>query len=169
LRPLDIEPFNEWGEWADQIWKSFRTTCAFTVNREVKNLREMYPLNDPRLLRFVMKRDRHPVAWAVVLNTRMREDKYFGDLQVATILDCLCAPGEFVRAIRAVSDVLAGSGSDLTITNQSHPACQSALRQAGFLVGPSNYLVGLSKAISDQASNGAIHITRGDGDGRMHL
>jgi len=65
--------------------------------------------------------------------------------------------------------VLAGTGADLTITNESHPACQSAFRQAGFLVGPSNYLVGLSKAISDQASNGAIHITRGDGDGPIHL
>ena len=43
----------------------------------------------------------------------------------------------------------------------------------GFLAGPSNYLLATSKAMTDLVSPpdaaSRIHLTRGDGDGRIHL
>jgi hypothetical protein len=170
-RPLEIESSPHWGDWADMLWIQFREKCAFAVNRDSKNLREMYPASDPKLIRFLLRRDGEPVAWAAALNTAMQDDKYFGNLRVATILDCVATTREMTAAITTVAAALAHEGADLVISNQSHSAWQRAFRGAGFLLGPSNYLVGVSKAIASAIPDrsGEIHITRGDGDGRVHL
>jgi len=72
-----------------------------------------------------------------------------------------------------IDNVVRHQGADLVITNQTHAAMQAAFSHAGFQRGPSNYILGLSKAIAEKVRAGrgeaAIHITRGDGDGRMHL
>lgn len=170
---LATETPADWGDWADDIWQRFRAECSFAISRDRETLRELYPPTEPRLVRFLVRQRNRPVAWAAALLTQMSGDKFFGNLKVATILDC---PGDFATmapAILAVTRALAARGADLVITNQSHRACQAAFRSAGYLRGPSNYCVGVSKAIAGIALAGSgeerIYITRGDGDGRMHL
>lgn len=71
------------------------------------------------------------------------------------------------------AQALAGDGADLVISNQMHAEMQAAFRQAGFCRGPSNYQLGMSPPLTERVRAGggedAIHLTRGDGDGRMHL
>ena len=103
----------------------------------------------------------------------MRAHKHFGDLTVATILDC-AAPAEAAAMVSClVSAEIETSGADLVVTNQSHTMWQRAFRESGFLAGPSNYLLATSKPLSQDilAAGGVdrIHVTRGDGDGRIHL
>jgi hypothetical protein len=74
----------------------------------------------------------------------------------------------------AVDSELAQRGADLVLLNHSHESWIHAFRAAGFLSGPSNYTLGMSKTLADaiRAREGGeklIHITRGDGDGRVHL
>jgi hypothetical protein len=172
-RGLTIETIAEWGDWADAIWDQFKTACSFATLRDARTLSDLYNTGDPAMNCFLLRRDGRPIAWAAALNTRMRDNQYFGDLQVATILDCVGASGDLAPAIDLVSRELAKRGADLVLTNQTHSAMQSAFSNAGFQRGPSNYILGVSKTITERVRGGrgeaAIHITRGDGDGRMHL
>jgi len=162
-----------WESWADDIWSSFRQRCSFAVARDARMLCDLYPIADPSLHRFLLFRDQRPVAWAVALNTQMNRDKYFGDLRVATILDCVGYAGELAPAVFKVSEAMAAAGAELVISNQLHGDMTAAFAQAGFFRAPSNYQAGLSKPLMERVNSGlgpeAIHLTRGDGDGRMHL
>jgi len=170
---LTVEPVVEWGEWADPIWTGFRATCSFATARDAATLRYLYPSSEPRSLRFLVRHAGRPVAWAAALNTPMRNDGFFGDLRVATIMDCIGEAPALPAAIHAVAQALAAEGADLVIANQTHAAMIAAFRKAGFAEGPSNFHLGISKGIAARVREGlglaAVHITRGDGDGRMHL
>ena len=96
------------------------------------------------------------------------------NLRVGTILDCVALPTA-MRAVAALTDrQMASRGLDLVLTNQSHRSWGKAFRVAGFLSGPSNYLLGMSPALASTINSERdglkyIHVTRGDGDGRTNL
>jgi len=76
--------------------------------------------------------------------------------------------------MRAAADCLADRGVDLIICNQAHGAWTVALRTAGFLAGPSNFIFGTSKPLQAGLSPlepalGRPYIMRGDGDGPVNL
>lgn len=170
---LDVADPGAWGAWADEIWSRFVPNCSFAITRDAAALREFHPAADKRMVRLVLKRDGKPVGWAAALLTRMHDDKYFGNLKVATIMDCVAAVEDLPAAIVASTNELGRRGADLVITNQTHTLCQNAFRAAGYLSGPSNYCLGVSKTITEAVKNaggdGTIYVTRADGDGRMHL
>ena len=79
---------------------------------------------------------------------------------------------EDAAAIAArIRTALAANGADLIVTNQSHASWVDAFARAGFLKGPSNYLLAMSRPLAQAVGDGSarVHITRGDGDGRIHL
>ncbi len=170
---LSTEVAKEWGSWVDEIWDQVRASLSFAVCRDKKTLKDLYPASETRVMRLLVRRGDAVVGWATTLDTQMKGDKYFGDLRVATILDCMARPDELTGVVYAISKTLQRGGADLILSNQSHNAWQDAFRRSGFLQGPSNYCLGISKAIADalQADEGTsrIYFTRGDGDGRMHL
>ena len=170
---LQVEDPGEWGKWAHEIWQDFVPKCSFAVSRDAVALPEFHPESDKRMVRLLVKRSGKPVGWAAALLTQMQDDKYFGNLKVATILDCLAGEAEMPAAIAAVTAELGRRGADLVITNQTHALCQEAFRAAGYLSGPSNYCLGISKtiatAVDAAGGDGTIYVTRADGDGRMHL
>ncbi len=170
-----IERVSEWGDWADPIWERFRTCCSFAVCRDRRALEAMYDLRrDPRLIVLLVRKNSQPMGWTANYSTAMRDSVYFGNMHVGAILDGAAAP-EAMRASAELTDrFLALLGANLVITNQTHQAWVEAYRQCGFLAGPSNYVVAVSKKLVKAAAaapGGAdrMHITRGDGDGRIHL
>ncbi len=178
LRGLTFTPAASWGPWADEIWRQYEPRCSFAVVRDRSTLDLLYPLNGSSLDRGQIKagivhRDSCPIGWATWLNTAMQNDKHFGNLTVATILDCVSAPEHAVSMIQLVAGHVAGTGADLIISNQSHSLWTKAFRRAGFLAAPSNYLLATAKSLTAAivAGGGAerVHLTRGDGDGRIHL
>lgn len=170
---LSAEIVTEWGPWADEIWDHVRASFSFAICRDRKTLEDLYPASESRVMRLLIRRGNQVAGWATALNTQMQGDRYFGDLRVATILDCMAPPSDLTAVIRTVSKTLQRAGADLIISNQSHSVWQGAFRRAGFLEGPTNYCLGISKPISDAIQSGAgqaaIYYTRGDSDGRMHL
>jgi len=170
---LSIETVAEWGAWADGFWEGARAQFSFAIARDRRTLEDLYPASETRLIRVLVRRGARAVAWAAALDTQMRGDRYFGDLRVATILDCMGDPKSLTGAVGCVSAALREAGADLIISNQSHRLWQNAFRRNGFLAGPVNYCLGISKPIADDVQAhgglGAIYFTRGDGDGRMHL
>jgi hypothetical protein len=70
--------------------------------------------------------------------------------------------------------LLRDRGVDLIVSNHLHHAWTKALADAGYLRGPSNFLFVVSPALAAlldpfEASADQMHMTRGDGDGPIHL
>ncbi len=163
-----------WGAWADELWERFRTDCSFGVRRDQPTLAALYNTPHDRSQVFRLDRDGRATGWIACQVTQMQNDKYFGDMKVATILDCVANP-EGMRALVAMSvRELDAQGADIIVTNQSHTAWIEAFRASGFLAQRSNYILATNKRLTQAISaqpNGweRIHFTRGDGDGRFHL
>jgi hypothetical protein len=170
---LTVDRMTSWGPWADEIWERYRNQCSFAVVRDRTTLDLLYPLVEKRLVVYLVSKGSSPIGWTAWLNTPMRNDAYFGNLRVVTVLDCVAVP-EFAESFaRLITGHLEDSGADLVITNQAHCIWTSAFRKAGFLSAASNYLLatskGLSAAILAAGGERRVHLTRGDGDGRIHL
>lgn len=170
---LFLTPITTWGAWADEIWSQYERHCSFAVLRDRSTLQLLYPLNGDRVRACVVHYGSRPVGWAAWLNTPMQNDKYFGNLHVVTILDCI-APPEYADIVaHLIADHVSESQADLLISNQAHSLWVRAFRRSGFLTASSNYLLATSRKFSAaiQAGGGEerLHLTRGDSDGRIHL
>jgi hypothetical protein len=173
LRGLSIERVTSWDSWADEIWTEYRTQCSFAVVRDRSTLDLLYPLATERWMVSLVRQGLTPIGWAAWLNTPMRNDQHFGSLRVATILDCVAVAEQADVVAFAITRHLEESGADLLITNQAHFLWTAAFRRAGFLPAGSNYLLATSKQLTAAILAGGgeqrTHLTRGDGDGRIHL
>jgi hypothetical protein len=165
--PVEHELPAAFGAWADDIWEHARASYALTAERGAATLAALYPASDSRFLRL---RTAH--GWALLLDTRMRDHKQFGDLRVGSIVDCMAEPTGAADVMQAATAELERRGVDLIVSNQLHRDWSLALRRAGFRNGPSNFLLALSPALAasaGDASESAWHFNRGDGDGPIHL
>ncbi len=165
---------SSWGDWADEVWRAFAGEVRFAVLRDAAVLGELYPPGDSRLRIYRVQAGAKVAGWAAALLTPMRGHAQFGDLCVATILDCAATPGGFSTVAALADEALAGEGADVVITNQSLARWRQAFRVAGFRAAPSNYQLACSPPLAaalgrSPVAEGLVHITRGDGDGRIHL
>ena len=159
-----LKEVGEIGAWADEIWEASHGAYGMIAVRSSEVLRQLYPASSPRFLRIQVS----AAGWAVLLDTVMRDDPYFGDLRVGTIVDCLANLEDAATVIRAARVYLERRGVDLIISNQGHPAWTDALQADGFFGGPTNFLFAASPALF-AAGASEWHINRGDGDGPVHL
>ena len=169
-----LRQVNEWGDWADEIWRSCREQCSFAVMRDRRTLASLYPLSDRRTRIYVVEHDGRAIGWSVCFNTRLEDHRHFGNLQVGSILDCLAVPDGMATTAILTDRALSSDGAELVLVNHSHTAWIEAFRAAGFLSGPSNYMLAMPKKLvealrSAPEGESRVHITRGDGDGRIHL
>jgi hypothetical protein len=163
-----------WGDWADEIWQRCRNKCSFAVQRNRRTLESLYSISDPKTKIFLIEHDRRPVGWSVCFNSRLVDHRHFGNLQVGSILDCLADADSMAATAILTDSELAKLGADLVLVNHSHADWVEAFRAAGFLTGPSNYMLAMSKKLtgalrSEPGAEEYVHVTRGDGDGRIHL
>lgn len=169
---LDAEGFKP-GE-AGSVWRGCREALTFAAVRDAAGVAGLHPGSEPRLRRFVLRRGGEAVGWSVGLATAVRENAYFGDLTVGTILDALAPEEHLTELLARTRDALADLGADLVIGNFTHAAWRSGLRRAGFLSGPSNYVLAMSKPLaaavkSEPDGLARVYVTRADGDGRLNL
>lgn len=169
-----IRAVKEWGDWADEIWQSCRVGCSFAVQRDRRTLESLYPPSDPRTKILLVERGGSPVGWSVCFNSRLTNHRHFGNLQLASILDCMAQPEAMFATAVLTDREMSSQRADLVVVNHSHSDWVKTFRSAGFLSGPSNYLLAMTRRMTElviAAPHGAehIHVTRGDGDGRIHL
>ncbi|HEY7388105.1 MAG TPA: hypothetical protein VH640_06325 [Bryobacteraceae bacterium] len=165
---IHAEEAEDFGPWADEIWAAAQPEYAMTAVRDARALQQLYPAGESRFLRLRV----NSCGWALLLDTPMQGDPSFGDLRVGTIVDCMASPDSDgpERVIHAARRYLEKRGVDLIVTNQSHAAWRDALRAAGFLQGPPNFLFGASKALAALGAPAEeMHINRGDESGPAHL
>lgn len=144
------------------------------MQRDRHALESLYPLSGSQTKVFLIEQEGQPVGWSVCFNAAFVNHTHFGNLQVGSILDCMAAP-DAMAGVAILSDrELARQGADLVLVNHSHRAWVGAFHAAGFLRGPSNYMLGMTKRLAELVraepdGEARVHITRGDGDGRIHL
>ena len=175
-RATDIraEEVDSFSRWSDDIWQQIKDRYAFVAVRDSTILNTLYPAGDTRFKRIKVLRQDKAIGWAVVLNTKMVGDKYFGDMRVGTVVDCLAAEGEEAGVVTMATRCLERSGVDIIVTNQLHRSWCQAFSRNGYLVGPSNFIFAVSPLLAKRlhpfhTAVAEVHITRGDGDGPTHL
>jgi hypothetical protein len=174
LRGYSFESTDSWPNALDAIWDRCRGDLAFSVVRDTLAVADLHPDSQPRLKRYLLRAGGETVGWSVGLVTAMQGNPHFGDLSVGTLLDALAPPEHLDALLAHTHDALRGLGADLIVANYTHARWQARLRRLGFMNGPSNYLLAMSKPLASaiQARPGAfsrVYISRGDGDGRINL
>jgi hypothetical protein len=162
------------GSWADEVWRACKDSFAMIGVRDSQALNALYPGSMARLSRLKVVDRGALIGWAVVRNTKMSGHKHFGNLHVGTIVDCLSLEADAPRVAGAAQDFLESRGVDIIISNQCHRAWHSALLKLGFLKGRSNYILAASKELAlrldpFEKNVSRVQMTRGDGDGPIHL
>lgn len=160
------------GAWSDLVWQRSVGAYGLLGVRSADVLNFLY--REPRFLRVRVCADGEPVGWAVCLSTPFTSHRQFGSLHVGSLVDCLAVSGWEHHVVTAAADVLDRSGADLIVTNLSHRAWCGAVSKCGFLRGPSNFALALSPRLQQGCDERGIaleqiHMTRGDGDGPIHL
>jgi hypothetical protein len=171
---LQCEPVARFDARAGDIWRSVKSSFAMIGDRSCEALNSLYPESYPRLVRLMMQREGRIIGWSVVMLTDMRGHKQFGNLRVGTLVDGLSAHEDAPSVVMTATRFLQERGAELIVSNQSHGAWCRGLERCGFLRGPSNYLLAVSKGLSRmlapfEQSVIEAHINRGDGDGPIHL
>ena len=163
------EVVREFDDWADGIWQDTNSDFSMIAVRDSCSLRTLYPAENSKLTRIRMSINGRVVGWAVVGILHRPGHEQYGDLRVGTILDALSRPEHAKAVIAAATNVLMDLGADLIGSNQSHSAWIYALKECGFLHGPSNFIFaaapGISKLLEPfREKSLEAHLTRGDGD-----
>ena len=171
---LSWKIIDSFDDCADALWRKCPAYYTMMAVRSSEVINALYPPADPRFLRVAVYEDGVMVGWIVLLDTEMKQHRQFGDLRVGSIVDGLALP-EHARVVVAVAArLLEHRGVNLVVSNQAHVAWTRAMRSAGLLRGPSNFVFACSPALNEllepfEASKMHLHLTRGDGDGPIHL
>jgi hypothetical protein len=171
---VTYETVPEFADWADDVWNDCKGYYSLIALRDRQDLNVLYPATDRRFVRLKVMRDGKIFGWAVLLNTQMSGHKHFGDMRVGTLVGSLAKPEDALDVVACARDVLETNGADLIVSNQGSRAWWRALKRCGFLQGPSNlpFLASpkLVPHLEPFATNAeTFHLTRGDGDGPIHL
>ena len=119
--------------WAEAVWTGSFAEYGAIASRDALSLDAFY--KDAAVIRLQVG----TAGWAVVLDTQMHGDKYFGNMRLGSIADCLAKPADAAAVLGAAVRFLEQRGVDLIVSNQLHPAWVAALRDYGFREGPSNF------------------------------
>jgi len=172
-RSIRTEVVRTFGPWADELWQYNASRYPLIADRSSAALNVLYPPGkDFICLRIT--REGETVGWAVLLDTQMRANKYFGNLRVGTIADCFAAPEHAAQVIQAATQILEERNVDLVIANHSNTAWGKAFLSNGYFEGPSNFIFAASKALAEKlapldTNRPNIYFMRGDGDGPVNL
>jgi hypothetical protein len=171
---VTCETVDEFGDWADDLWNDCENDYALVAVRDRQLLNILYPATDARFIRLKVTRKGKIIGWTVLLNTPMCGHRHFGEMRVGTLVGCLARPDDACDVVACAGDVLEAGGVDLIVSNQCSRIWRRAMKDCGFLEGPSNLpflaspeLAALLQPFEQNAT--AFHLTRGDGDGPIHL
>jgi hypothetical protein len=167
--PADVQEVAEFDRWADEVWKESARSFAMIAVRDACTLRALYPGSNSSFIRLRVSSGGRTMGWAVVSVSQQAAHPAYGNLRVGMILDGLAHPKDTRAVVAAATCALMERGVDVIVTNQSHASWIEGLKACGFVMGPSHYVFGASKALSALIHPfGEMvphsHLNRGDGD-----
>ena len=170
---LNTEPIESFGPWADDLWKQIGSRYAMIADRRSETLNILYP-SDKSFLPLQVLRGSEILGWALLLDTQMQNNRYFGNLRVGTIADAFSAPENAAAVVQEATRFLQQRGVDLVIANHSHQAWRNGFQNCGYLRGPSNFIFAAAKPLAEklipfESKQHEVYFMRGDGDGPVNL
>ena len=158
----------------DTLWEQCKSHFSLAAIRDQRTLNFLYPATHPEAIRLEIYSSELLVGYALLFCTKMKGHKQFGDLCVGTLVDAIILPEYQLSVLSLAQKKLASLGADLMVTNQSFAPYCKALEILGFFKGPSNYALSLNRPLADKMlqcdpKGLAMHWTRFDGDGPIHL
>ena len=172
-KSLELHPVDEFGPWADELWEQCRGNYSFIAVRNRQTLSRLYPAGS-RFFSLRVARGGTTIGWVALLDTQMSNHNYFGNMRVASVVDCLAVPEEASAVVDAATRFLEQREPDLIVTNQANTAWCRAFFRNGYLPAPSNFILALSQPLAQKLQpfdryRSQMHITRGDGEGPDHI
>ena len=169
---ISIELIQDFGEWSDKLWEECKNEFSIIAIRDSKTLNILYSKN--KFIRMRISLGNQIIGWVVVLDTQMNNHKQFGNMRVGSIIDCLAKPDNESIVVACATDYLERRGVDILISNQSNHRWCSALKESGFINGPSNFIFTASKKLTElikpiDTTIPNSHFNRGDADGPINL
>ena len=173
-RGVTAELVPGFSDWAESIWEAGRGDYQMAAVRDASSLQILYPVGAPRFIRLRVRDRTRDVGWAVCLVTTMERDPSFGNMRLGSIIDCFASGENAFKVIAAATTHLETAGTDLIVSNQPHRDWRVAMERAGYFSGPSNYILAISDELRRRldrvnAKKDLFHMTRGDGEGAVHL
>jgi hypothetical protein len=167
------QEFSGFDSWAGELWQRCSSQYSFIASRDTNTLQRLYPPDD-RFIPLKVLRGSQLIGWAVVLDTQMRNNKYFGNLRVGSIVDCLSAVADAHAVVQTATRVLEKRGVDLIVCNNSHAKWSKAFRLSGYFLAASNFIFAASPALAKElapfeSNRNSMYLMRGDGDGPVNL
>ncbi len=158
----------------DTLYECCKHSYAFMAKRTAEILNRLYPADDPRFHRIEVLQEDRVVGFAVIMANCLDDEKYFGRLRLGSVVDCLALPGYEDAVIAHAEESLRLLNADLIVSNQLHCDWLHAFRNNGYLTFTSNYALAVSPKLANKLApfdeNALrIHMTRGDGDGPIHI
>ena len=171
---VSMEEVAAFGGWADEIWECSHRSFHLIAPRDSRTLNLRYPAEERQFLRLKFSQEGRAIGWALVLDTKMRANNYFGDSRVGTIVDCLAAPSDASKIICGATSYLCGRGVDLVVSNHTNRDWCDGFCRTGFLRGPTNYVFALSPEVAGRVrpfdeNFSRFFVSRGDGAGPERL
>jgi hypothetical protein len=95
-------------------------------------------------------------------------------MRLGSIIDAFASPSDAAKIVQAADQFLRSKNVDLIVSNQSFRPWCDAMRNCGYLQGPTNFLLATSPKLTEmlereQIAEDMIYLNRGDGDGPIHL
>jgi hypothetical protein len=158
----------------DELFAAHAGSYSLLGDRRAAALNVFFPEGERRYIRLMVREAGRTVGWALVLDTQMHDDKYFGDMRVGALVDCFSAVADAPDVVAAADGFFARRGVDVVVSNQFHPAWCDALQKAGYQRGPSNFFFYYSADLAEMLSDvpdwlQRVHMNRGDAEGPTHL
>jgi len=174
ITDLQYEVVGEFDSWADDIWGKSKDYYDFIAKRDKTNLNILYPKNNRKYIRIKVSSKSKVVGWIILLKTKMNKHKQFGNMYLGSIVDCLSLKNYEKETINCGLKYLIYNKVDLVVSNQSSYQWCLGIEKNGFIRGPSNFVLGISKKLSKlffdiDVSFKKFHFNRGDGDGPINL
>src|SRR5215475_16160102 len=166
-------------DWADRIFEDCLPDYGVAMRSDATTLNILYPPDKSGLTRLRVRRKgaKHgagqdagqDAGWILVASKRMKNNQYFGDLNVGTLVDGFGRAADAPALVAAGIDHLAETGVDIIVANFQHSAWARACRRSGMIAGPSNYYLFVAPGgpllREDYCPPAEIHVARGHGDG----
>jgi hypothetical protein len=167
--PVRSEATDEFGPWADDLWRSCTAKYSFIGVRDSLALNRVFPPGRAGFIRLKVTVRGSTIGYAVLQDARNHGYERFGNMRVGIIMDCLAQPEYADAVIQQATAMLEHRGVDLVISNHSHPTWGVALRRSGFLAGPTTSVFAASGPLADRIDavdpeRRAVYVNRGDSD-----
>lgn len=172
---VSLEQVDRFDAWADDVWLAARGAYSLGADRSMKSLNRLYPRGDGENRLVVVREGGKVTGWFVARSRAMKAHKYFGDMQVGSLIDGMALPGHETAVCWAARCFLDHCGSDIIVCNMQHEAWREGMSASGWLSGPSNFALAASPKLAAAVGEpytarvDRAHFLRGDGEGPTHL